>query len=183
MILENENIKIECLTEHGGKLSSLFDKNNNFELLFQNPKGEYSRAECGSDFAQAEACGFDDAFPSLGKESLSYDGKVLDFVDHGEIWSSIMSIIASDDNSITLSYDSKIHPYHYEKCIILRDKGINCSYKITNTGAFDFPCFYTFHALVNCDSETSLIMPKKTNEILMVSDNSRFNKNPTSYPL
>lgn len=183
MILENENIKIECLIEHGGKLSSIFDKRSNFELLFQNPKGIYKRAECGSCFEEFEACGFDDAFPSIDKESVIYNGKKLDFVDHGEIWSSIMSLIDSDDNSLTLAYDSKIHPYHYEKCLKLRDRGIACSYKITNTGDYDFPCFYTFHCLVNCNSETFLLMPSNTEEILMVSDNSRFSKKQTSYPI
>jgi galactose mutarotase-like enzyme len=54
MILENENIKIECLPSHGGKLSSIYDKKKNFELLFQNPKEEYKKAELGAEFSAFE---------------------------------------------------------------------------------------------------------------------------------
>lgn len=182
-VLENENIRIEALAEHGGKICSIFDKKSGFELLFQNPKSCYRKAECGSPFDQFEACGFDDTFPSIDKESIIFENRKLEYVDHGEIWSSKMDVVESTNSSLTLSLDSSINSFHFEKSFKLLDRGVKCIYKITNTGSHNFPCFYTFHCLVNTTSDAILIMPPKTDEILVVGENTRFSKNPTSYPI
>jgi galactose mutarotase-like enzyme len=168
MILENENIKIECLPSHGGKLSSIYDKKKNFELLFQNPKEEYKKAELGAEFSAFEACGFDDAFPNIDSESIVVDGKIIDYPDHGEVWTSDMKVESANEHALVLSFDSKILPYHYEKAYFLTEKGLSVIYKITNTGDFAFPCFYTFHCLVNNIKDAHLLFPKGISKVLMV---------------
>jgi galactose mutarotase-like enzyme len=168
MILENENIKIECLPAHGGKLSSIYDKNKQFELLFQNPKKEYKKAEVGSDFPSFEACGFDDAFPNIVKESFEVDGKIIEYPDHGEVWATDMNVEEFNNDAIVLSFDSKILPYHYEKTFVLRERGVSVLYKITNTGDFEFPCFYTFHCLVKNVKDMHLLFPNGISKVLLV---------------
>ncbi len=183
MLLENENVKIEYLANHGGKLTSIYDKKSDFELLFQNPKDGFKEAKCGSRFEEFECCGFDDAFPSINEETINYEGNELTYVDHGEIWSSKMNEESKSDKSVTLSTSGKFIPYHFQKTITLKDRGLSLSYKIKNNSTIAYPCFYTFHCLVRCEEDASLIMPKNTHEILMVNEENRFKTNLVSYPI
>ena len=183
MKLENDNISIECLTDHGGKLSSIFDKEKQFEFLFQNPKTNYSKAEVYSDFSLFEACGFDDTFPSIDAQEVIFDNKKIAYPDHGEIWSANMKAINLRDK-IKLEYDSVILPYHYQKTISLKENGLKIDYFIKNTGDFDFPGFYTFHCLVDSKPAIELITPKDCNEVKIVFPSSRFEQDEcVNYPI
>ena len=184
MILENNKVKIICLNNNGGKISSIFDKENDLEFLFQNPKKEYSSASLYSDFSQFEACGFDDTFPSIDKEDVIFPSKKIAYPDHGEIWSAKFSIKNYSKDNISLIYYSKILPYSFEKNITLNNKQLVINYLIKNTGEFDFPCFYTFHCLIDSKEGIELITPQDNKEIKIVHHSNRFEKNKVyKYPI
>lgn len=185
MVLENKNIRIICLDKHGGKLSSIYDKKNDFELLFQNPKPRYKKAKVGDDFSEFEACGFDDAFPSITKEKIEYKNKLFSLPDHGEVWSSKMQIIDYSSTHISLFFEGKVFPYSYKKQYTLKNNGVKVSYIIINNADFDVPCFYTFHCLVNCTKNCQLILPENIDEVFFVDKSIRFKDSESivSYPI
>lgn len=183
MILENNKIRIECLAEHGGKLSSIYDKENEIEFLFQNPKNSYKTAELDSNFSLFEACGFDDTFPSIDSQEVLVNGMKVNYPDHGEIWSSNMKE-EFKNNQIFLELDSKILPYHYEKTFSLKENGFQIHYKIKNTGDFGFPCFYTFHCLMDSKSNIELIVPNNLDQAKIVFGSNRLENNSVvRYPI
>lgn len=75
--LENEALSAVVLPAHGGKVASLIYKPRGFELLFQNPKGVFRRAGRGDDFSMFEACGFDEAFPTVDACVFETAGETL----------------------------------------------------------------------------------------------------------
>lgn len=175
MKLENKKIKLEFLENHGGKLASIFYKEKNIEFLFQNPKLEYKNATINSDFSLFEACGFDDTFPSIDKGEVIVNNKKVIYPDHGEIWSSNM-FYKKIGNQIILEYYSKILPYHFKKIYTLKEKGIKVDYNIKNIGDYPFPCFYTFHCLIDSKKGIELITPESLSNIKIIHGSNRLNK-------
>lgn len=183
MKLENKRLKIECLANHGGKLSSIFDKEKGIEFLFQNPHEKYKKANIESDFSLFEACGFDDTFPSIDYGEVIINNQKIIYPDHGEIWSSNMDYKISN-NQIFLTYKSKILPYLFEKCYTLKEKGIKVDYTIKNIGNFSFPCFYTFHCLIDSKKDIKLITPENLDEIKIIYGSNRLKKDVIKkYPI
>ncbi len=159
IVLENNNLKAMILPEYGGKITSILHKTKNFELLFQNPKDTFSRSNTYSVFSDFEACGFDDAFPSVDECNVIVNGKEIKYPDHGEIWSANFSYEVKDDRVI-LSYTSKILPYTYQKIIMLKNNEVCLQWKIKNIGEYEFPCIWTMHSLVNYEEDMKLLIPQ-----------------------
>lgn len=168
-VLQNEKVSAAVLPEHGGKIASLYEKHKRFELLFQNPHPCFKRASLGDAFSEYEACGYDDAFPTIDECGVCLNGCRITYPDHGEIWSASLSYSVNGD-SVEMCYNSKILPYKYEKKISLEDRGIKCEYKITNNGGFSFPYLWAFHCLVNMEDGMGLIYPKNTHELVNVQN-------------
>jgi len=156
--LENDSVCCIVLPKHGGKFVSM--KFEEFEFLFQNPKKRFEKANLKSRFCDFEACGFDDAFPSIDRdEVVLHNGENVCYPDHGEIWSSDLSYDIRD-NTVHLEMDSRVLPYHYEKDIQLSENAIIVSYCIRNTGTVEFPYIWAFHCLVNYEEDMELIYPQ-----------------------
>ena len=86
--LENDALRAVILPGHGGKVASLVWRASHFELLFQNPHPTFAAAHCGDDFSRFEACGFDEAFPTVDPCTVTVDGQPVPYPDHGELWSA-----------------------------------------------------------------------------------------------
>ena len=180
IILQNSYISTVILPNHGGKAASLFYISKEFELLFQNPHKDFKKAVYGSDFSKFEACGFDDAFPTIDSCEVPINGYSILYPDHGEIWSAVFDYVL-DKKSVTLTYDSKILPYRYEKRFMLEQNSLYCNYKIQNTGKFEFPYLWAFHCLVNCEKDMRLIYPSGVTSITNVFNSKSLGKIGNKY--
>lgn len=162
--LENELIKVSVIPKSGGKISSFYNKEKEFEVLFQ-PTKAYEIPKLYSDFSLFDASGFDDAFPNINEETM--DG--VNYPDHGEIWTTSFDY-REEKNSIIMWADSKILPYSYLKEICLDNNSINIQYKIQNTGNSPFPCIWTAHCLTMCEEDMEIVFPPETRSVEVVQD-------------
>lgn len=169
IILENDTIHLVCLPDFGGKIVSLYHKERDFELLFQNPTGKFRKAEPGSDYSDFEACGFDDAFPNIDGEIVKVGSNYITYFDHGEIWTAKFEC-QEQQGGILLSYCSPYLKYRYEKLFTLSDNILRADYTIKNEGNIEFPCFWTCHCLVKYKSDMRLIFPRGINSVVNVFD-------------
>ena len=121
LVLENELLAVTILPELGGKVASFCYKPLDFELAAQSPDGSYRLPEesVHAPFGKYDASGLDDAFPNIDAAVWEYDGRTLDYPDHGEIWSSVFAVEDQDENSVRLVFDSERFGYHYEKTLRL----------------------------------------------------------------
>lgn len=171
--LNSERLTCIVFPGHGGKVLSLKSRETGFELLFQNPRKDFKKAEPGSPFEEFEACGFDDAFPSIDAGFVTIGGREVAYPDHGEIWSAGFDCLA-DGEGLCLSYQSKILPYRYEKRLSLRGDTLHCSYRIENLGRDALPCIWACHCLVVYMPDMRLVYPAGTREIEAVLDSGHF---------
>ncbi len=156
-VLENDILKVIVLPKRGGKTASILYKPKGFELLSQ-PKGEYTLLVPGMDFSKGDASGFDDAFPSIDRETVMVDRKAINYPDHGEIWTMPMAA-AMGDNSILLDGQSGILPYRYQKEIRLVGDKVCYHYAISNSGIVSFPCLWACHGLLRYEPDMRLTYP------------------------
>lgn len=184
IVLENKILKVVVLPSLGGKIVSIYNKEKDFELLFQNKNNEYTHPKLYDDFAEFDASGFDDAFPTIDESYVTYGNKKIIYPDHGEIWSSSFDYKLSA-GQIELFLQSSILPYFYKKIISLNDENLNITYHVENTGTESFPCIWAMHCLVNCEENMELNFPTATTEILNVQDsiNLGVENTPHKYPI
>jgi galactose mutarotase-like enzyme len=180
-VLQNSEASAVVLPEHGGKVASLYEKAKHFELLFQNPRGSFKKASLGDDFSKYEACGFDDAFPTIDSCGICIGGRKVKYPDHGEIWSSAFDFSTGSD-CVVMRCKSKILPYIYEKRVSLEENGIKCGYKISNTGEDPFPYLWAFHCLVNIEDGMGLLYPDGTGVLVNVQSSREFGAAGTEMP-
>ncbi len=181
LVAENAFLKVVCLPEFGGKLVSLFDKRLNKEFLFQNPHDSFRHAEIGSDFSAFEACGLDDAFPSVDAGPVLVGDTLVEYPDHGEIWSASFTSV-HNQGAIVLSYTSSHLPYQYEKTFSLDGESLLLTYRIKNTGQVPFPCIWTLHCLLAYEEEMTLVFPADTHEVVSAFSSSRMGPQGTVHP-
>lgn len=173
--LANERLACVVLPEFGGKIASIKYRKNNFELLFQNPKKQFSKAYLGADFSSYEACGFDDAFPSIDKGEVLIGGSRVAYPDHGEIWSASFDSRVEEE-SLHMVYRSTFLPCRYEKRLFLEEKKLVAEYEICNVGNRAFPYLWACHCLVNYSPDMKICFPAGTKAMEMVLDSERFGK-------
>lgn len=172
LTLENEKMSVKILPELGGKIASVFYKAKQFELAAQSPDGQYRLPEesVNPPFGKYDASGLDDAFPNIDEAFVEYDGRSLEYPDHGEIWSSAFAVKAQSEDRVCLLFDSAGFGYHYEKTVQLVDNSLVLNYYIVNSGEKKLPCIWTFHGLMRYEKDMKLLLPEDIHEFRNVMD-------------
>lgn len=162
IIMENQQLRAEILPKRGGKIASLRFKGS--EMLFQ-PKDIYCGIpSAGAPFADYEAAGFDDAFPNIDPETIDFNGKKIQYNDHGDIWTSEFESDIKDNRLILGMGNNR---YTFGKSIELADNSISLLYSVKNVSDELFPCFYTMHCLFRYEDGMRIIFPE---EVAMVEN-------------
>lgn len=165
--LENEVIRVVILPSMGGKVASIYRKDKDFELLYQNREAVYKKAKMYDAYSNYDVSGFDDAFPSIDMSKVNIGNKEILYPDHGEIWSADFTY-KIEDEKIQLMYESSIFQYRYRKAFSISEDTLIAEYEIFNFGKEEFPCIWVMHCLIVCEEDMELIFPKDTKEIINV---------------
>ena len=165
--IENKDLRIIIIPSLGGKIASIYRKDKDFELLYQNQEDKYRRPQMYDDFSKYDASGFDDAFPSIDASIVKHQDNVVLYPDHGEIWSAEFQARVRK-KKLELFYESKEFNYSYEKNFSIQGGSLTIHYKIFNKGINDFPCIWAMHCLVKCEENMELLLPKATKKIINV---------------
>ncbi len=164
LVIENDCLRAVVLPGHGGKVASLWYRPARFELLFQNPHETFQRARCGDDFSQFEACGFDEAFPTVDACTVRVGGRQVDYPDHGELWSAAFAV-CQEGEALRLTFDSPLLGYRYEKRFSLDGSALVCAYNIYNPTEDAIPALWVCHALVQADRSMRLLLPREITQV------------------
>ena len=182
MLLENDKLKIECCPELGGKITSFFHKGKGFELAAQ-PDKEIEQLPLAEESFGTYAFGMDDAFPNINAELIYWKGKTYAYPDHGEIWSAKFDVTEQAEKSIFLRWKSQNMGYCYQKRLCLENNVLNIRYYITNEGADELPCLWTWHGLMRYEEDMEVILPEDITHCRNVLSGSVLGKEGMIYPL
>ena len=181
LTLENDVLRAIILPSLGGKVASLYQKNKEFELLFQNKEDSYRKPSIYAPFAEFDAAGFDDAFPSIDEGQIKYGDKEICYPDHGEIWSAVFDC-KLDREKVHLDYYSVLLDYHYKKTFHLAGNRLVATYQIINSGHTTFPHIWALHCLIRCEEDMELFFPRGTQEVVNVLDSKFLGKPGKTHP-
>lgn len=170
--LENEHIRVIALPGLGGKIASIILRRSgfpDFELAAQPGRIPYRIPKRDTGFAECDASGIDDAFPTIDPGSLPGDGRMFHYTDHGEIWRSPFAYKINKD-SLAMEYESMENPFFYRKTLTLLEQGVRIRWHIANTGDVPFPFLWTMHGLVRYEPDMELLYPEEIRLFLNVLD-------------
>ena len=135
---ENEHLKVEVWPKLGGKVSSIIDKADGFELMFNFPAELPSECMYGRPYDRTWYAGWDECFPAVG--SGNYVGHPYDHIaipDHGEVYSTPCTAVPTKDGITTVSYGLRFG-YRFVRKLTLVDNSLVATYTAVNLSPFDF---------------------------------------------
>lgn len=178
-ILENECLRVVITPGFGGKITSLFHKENLFEAAAQ--LGDKERMISRQGFARY-AYGMDDAFPNIDAEELLWNGRKRRYPDHGEIWNADFTVLSQGQDFVRMVWESETFSYRYEKEVYLLSNMLALRYHITNIGEEELPAIFTWHGLMRYEEDMEILLPKGVGQCQNVLSERILGAPDTVYP-
>jgi len=171
--IENDALKMEVWPAIGGKIASLVDKADKFELLFAYPAELPQTAQYDIPYINSWYQGWDECFPTVGPSTYSghpYDG--IAAPDHGELW-GIPTTAVPTENGITTVWHGLRFGYRLTRKLTLDGPSLIADYTLVNLSPFEFQFIWAAHALMSTLEPMELVLPGNP-AMLTEGDTERF---------
>jgi hypothetical protein len=145
--IENDLLRMEVWPTIGGKVSSIIDKQDKFELLFNYPAEFPTAPQYDEAFDESWHAGWDECFPAVGPSN--YVGHPYDRIavpDHGELW-GLPTVAVPAKDGITTVWHGLRFGYRLVRKLFLEGPAIVAEYTLMNLAPFDFRFVWAQHAL------------------------------------
>jgi hypothetical protein len=147
--IANESVEMEVWPQFGAKITSLIDKVDHYDLLFNYPSEipveglQYDRP-----YNKGWYVGWDECFPAIAPSKYAgypYDG--IPVPDHGEVWSLPTQTVPTKDG-ITTTWHGLRFGYRLTRKISLQGPRIISEYALQNLAPYDFRFVWALHPLM-----------------------------------
>ena len=157
--IENEALRVELYPHFGGKILSLIDKADEFELLFDYPAEFPTTPQYDQPYSGSYCAGWDECFPAVGPGPYpTHPYKGIGVPDHGELWGLPSTIVPIKDGIIT-EWQGLRFGYHFLRRLWLDGPVLNAEYTVQNLAPFDFHFVWSLHALASMNVPVELGLP------------------------
>lgn len=146
--IEGEQLRADVWPQFGGKVSSVVDKADGFELLFNYPAELPAGPQYDLPYGAAWSAGWDECFPSVGRSKYvghPYDGVAVP--DHGELWGLPTTSVPAR-GGITTVWHGLRFGYRLTRKISLEGPTLTADYTLINLAPFEFDFIWAQHALL-----------------------------------
>jgi hypothetical protein len=160
--VENEALRIEIYPQLGGKVSSVVDKADKFELLFDYAAELPTTPMYDCAYGTGWIAGWDECFPAVG--AGPYPGHPYDGVrvpDHGELW-GLPAVAEPAKNGITTVWHGLRFGYRFSRRLQLDGPSIIAHYSVNNLAPFDFRFVWAQHSLMSVLSPVEIDLGELT---------------------
>src|SRR5687768_1335947 len=154
--IQNDALAIEVWPLIGGKVSSILDKADKYELLFNYPSEIPAASQYDRPYGSSWYAGWDECFPAVG--AGPYPGHPYDAIvvpDHGELW-GIPATAVPTKNGITTVWHGLRFGYRLTRKLYLEDNSVVADYTLVNLAPFEFRFVWALHALMSMQSPIKL---------------------------
>lgn len=187
MKIENDIYSASILPNRGAKISSIYYKPLEMELLLQpEQEGVPEFVTDPSEFSVMDSFGYDDMVPTIDRclcQDDTYKGVVLP--DHGEVWSRPWKCEKINDQNILCSIQGAVLPYHLSRNVSVTENGITLTYHLVNLTSIELPLLWAAHALFKTYEGMRLIVPDYMNYILTAIESPLYGESESihSFPI
>jgi len=159
--LDDQDWEMRVIPGLGGKICSIRWQGR--ELLAANPRKDLRPARYGAPYAEFDASGFDECFPSIGPCVYpDYPWAGVEIPDHGELWPLPWKCQVIGAN-LQLETSGIRIPYQFTKTISIADRGsIRFRYSLSNPTSFPFQYIWSAHPLFALQPGMRIVLPGGT---------------------
>lgn len=157
--IQNDALELEVWPQFGGKVSSIIDKADGFELLFSYPDELPTRNRYDAPYAAGWHAGWDECFPAIAPGPYTghpYDGIAVP--DHGELWGMPTTAVPTKDG-ITTVWNGLRFGYRLTRKLYLDGPSVRAEYTLVNLAPFPFHFVWAMHATLGMDQPIELRPP------------------------
>src|SRR5271154_7342510 len=158
--IENDAIRMQVWPQTGGKVSSIVDKADGYELLFNYP-AELPESACyDTPYGNGWYAGWDECFPAVAPSKYvghPYDG--IPVPDHGELWGIPASTAVPTRDGITVVWHGLRFGYRLTRKLFLEEDSVVADYTLINLAPFEFRFVWAMHSLMSLVSPVKLDLP------------------------
>ena len=147
--IENDHVRLAVWPQVGGKVSSVLDKADRFELLFDYPAELPTRPRYDEPFDDGWPAGWDECFP--GVAPCKYPSRPYADVavpDHGELW-GIPTTAVPTKLGITTVWHGLRFGYRLTRKLFLDGPTVTAEYAVVNLAPFEFRFAWAMHPLLS----------------------------------
>ncbi len=154
--IENDALRMEVYPQFGGKISSILDKADKFELLFDYAAELPTGTQYDRNYAEGWHAGWDECFPAVGAGPYpAHPYKGIGVPDHGELWGLPATATPARDGITTVWHGLRFG-YLFSRKLWLDGSSIVAEYSVTNLAPFDFHFVWAQHALLSVTDDAKV---------------------------
>ena len=138
--VENDASAWKSGRRSAAKVSSIIDKADHYELLFNYPAELPDSPHYDAPTATTGTAGWDECFPAVAPSKYPrhpYNGIAVP--DHGELWGIPTTTAVPTEDGITTVWHGLRFGYRLTRKLFLRERPIVAEYDLTNLAPFEFP--------------------------------------------
>ena len=146
--IENEVLRATVWPQFGGKVSSVVDKADGYDLLFTYPAELPTGPQYDLPYGKGWYAGWDECFPAVAPGRYvghPYDGIAVP--DHGELWGLPTTSVPAK-NGITTVWHGLRFGYRLTRKLSLEGSTLSADYTLVNLAPFEFRFVWAQHALL-----------------------------------
>ncbi len=154
--IENEAIAMEVWPQIGGKVSSIVDKADRFELLFSYPAELPVASQYDVPYGNSWYQGWDECFPAVAPSRYAghpYEG--INVPDHGELW-GLPTVAVPTRQGITTVWHGLRFGYRLTRKLSLDGSSLVAEYTLINLAPFPFHFVWAMHSLMSMTTPVEL---------------------------
>jgi hypothetical protein len=147
--IENDAVRMEVWPQFGGKVSSVVDKADGFEMLFSYPAELPAGTQYDLPYAKGWCAGWDELFPGIAPGKYPrrpYDGIAVP--DHGELWGLPTTAVPAREHGITTVWHGLRFGYRFSRKLYLQGPSVVAEYTLVNLAPFDFHFVWAQQAML-----------------------------------
>lgn len=146
--IENDAVIMDVWPTLGGKVSSIIDKADKFELLFNYPSEIPTTALYDAPYQRGWYAGWDECFPAVAAGPyVGHPYNAVNIPDHGELW-GLPTVAVPCKDGITTVWNGLRFGYRLTRKLSLDASSIEARYTLVNLAPFPFRFVWAQHALM-----------------------------------
>jgi hypothetical protein len=181
MTVENDALRIEVYPHFGGKVLSIVDKADEYELLFDYPREFPVGPQYDQPYSNGYYAGWDECLPAVAPGSYPvHPYKGIAVPDHGELW-GLPTISVPARVGITTEWNGLRFGYRFSRKLWLEGPVINVEYTLVNLAPFDLHFVWAMHALLSMHSPVQIELPRGVHRLSHDAEGQQMDA-PFSWP-
>jgi len=168
--IESDALRAEVWPQFGGKVSSVVDKADGYDLLFTYPAELPTGPQYDLPYGKGWYAGWDECFPAVAPGRYvghPYDGIAVP--DHGELWGLPTTSVPAK-NGITTVWHGLRFGYRLTRKLSLDGAALTADYTLVNLAPFEFRFVWAQHALLAMERSVELSVPQNQTRFRLSHD-------------